>query len=169
MKCFSLRTLFAFTAIAALVLALIAQFVDKHRSDWKREQAAVIDGAVRWDEKTYIPNLDLGYTCAIPEWLASWLPLEHRDIYYRVTSLDIRAGGAHPDDFERCLPFQDVNTIHLGWVDDAPRLVAVFKEVPQLSCIYLDEELDSNNISIRSLIKRELPGVRVVNHPRKNG
>lgn len=159
---YSIRTLLALTAIAALMLAPVARFVEKNRSDWKRERAAMSHGAVRWDEDTYIPNLDLGYTCTIPEWLASWLPLEHRDIYYRVTSLD-SIGSPDPRDFQRCLAFQDVNAIYLGpQVDDAPRLIAVLKEFPQLSCIYLNDEFDSSKMSIPTLIQRELPGVRVV-------
>jgi hypothetical protein len=160
---FSLRTLFAFITIAALVLGLTARFVEQNRSDWKREQAAMLDGAVRWDEHTYIPNLDLEYTCTIPEWMVSWLPLEHGDIYYRVTSLNVRAGPANPADFERCRPFRDVDTIYLGSsVHDAPKLVSIFKEFPHLSYIHLDDEFDSSNTPITPLIKRELPGVQVI-------
>jgi hypothetical protein len=160
---YSLRTLFALTAVAALALAPVARFVENNRADWKREQAAMLDGAVRWDDDTYIPNLDLGYTCSIPEWLAAWLPWEQRDVFYRVTSLDFRSGSANPDDLKRCLPFQDVNAIYLGpQVDDAPGLVALLRRFPQLSVIYLEEELEMSTSSIPTLLERELPGVQVV-------
>jgi len=56
---YSLRTLFACITIAAVPLGLISQFVEQNRSDWRTEQAAMLDGAVRWNDHTYIPNLEV--------------------------------------------------------------------------------------------------------------
>jgi hypothetical protein len=164
MSRYSIRTLLLFTAIAAVVLAAVTQFVNKHRADWKAEQSAMIDGAVRWNEYSYIPNLDVGYTCTMPEWLVSWLPVEQRDIFYRVTTLDIRSGNAHPADFERCLAFKHVDTIHLSAVHDPQGLMAVLKKFTELKRICLDREFadDISQTSIPDLIQQELPFVQVV-------
>jgi hypothetical protein len=167
MKRFSIRALLVATALLCAALAKVAHFVQTNRTDWAREQTAMFKDmqAVKWNEKYYVPNLDLGYTGTAPEWLMPWLPGDDQDIYYRVTSLDIRSGTAAGEDFERCLAFEHVNTIRLGHVDDAEGLAAVLKKFPRLRVIYMGTQFDEDDAAVFEVLQRELPHVRVVDVP----
>jgi len=165
---FSIKALFAMVAIAAGCLAVFIAFVESNRRDWAREQERMFDDqVVRWNERSYIPNLAIEHTPTLPEWVIERLPLVNRDIFYRVTTLDIEPGTAHPEDFERCTEFSHVNTIRLGEFHETERLVAAFKQFPRLKTVHLMwTELDSEGISIVDAMAAELPGVEVINKNR---
>lgn len=88
--------------------------------------------AVRWDERSYIPNLHVEHSSTLPAWLLGLLPGDQGRKFERVTTIDIRGGPAHPADLERCLVFQHVDTIRLGTYQDADALVDVFCRFPRL-------------------------------------
>jgi hypothetical protein len=162
MKRYTIRALFVLITLFAVACALAALFVHENYTDWKRERAHMIGGAVRWDEDTYIPNLDLYCTSTLPAWMISWLPLEQQDVFDRVTTLDNTPGLADAEDFERCLAFEDVDTIYLGDVYDIEALAEVMKKFPRLKTVYYGKEFDEiGNKSIPETLRRKLPGVEI--------
>lgn len=165
---FSMRALLAIVAIIAGCLGVLIAFVESNRKDWGREQERMFDNhAVRWDHRTYIPNLEIEHTPTLPEWIIERLPWVNRDIFYRVTTLDIHPGPAHPEDFERCTEFSHVNTIRLGEFHETERLVAAFKRFSRLKTVHLMwTELDSDGNSIIDEMAAELPDVEVIDENR---
>lgn len=161
---FTTRILLAGIFFIACCFAAIASFVESNRRNWEREQSRMFDDyAVRWNERSYIPNLDIEHTCSIPEWIVAYLPIDNRDIFYRVTTLDISLGPAHAEDFERCTEFSHVDTIRLGDFYDTDRLVAAFALFPRLKRVeLLWTDSDQSGRSMIDAMANALPAVNVV-------
>ena len=156
-----------FLVITAMVATgTVAQLclIALNRDGWHQEQQHIMLGnAVRWDERSYIPNLQVEYSSTLPAWLTGMLPGDQAEVFDRVTTIDVVAGPAHPEDFRRCLVFQHVETIRMGTYYDADRLVAEFARFPRLRTIEVwNPQSDGDRRSIVEAAGTRLPGVNVV-------
>ena len=151
--------------LGAVAITAAIAFIVSNVRNWGREKNALFDDvAVRWGEESYIPNLDVGFSSTLPEWLAERLPWKYRRIFDRVTYLNNAVGSSAAEDLKHCLVFRHVDTIVLGQVTEPDDLVRVLARFPRLATVHLDssQSLGRGNPKLKDLLEIQLPRIEIV-------
>lgn len=151
--------------VCAVSITVAIVFISSNLRNWSKEKSALFDDvAVRWGEDSYIPNLDVGFSSTLPDWLAGRLPWKYGRIFDKVTYLNNAAGSSASEDLKHCLVFRQVDTIVLGQVTEPDELVGVLARFPKLATVYLSTspDLGKGNQKLKDLLEVQLPRIEIV-------